>query len=471
MELQLRISGYHHQVLKEHLLPADRKEAVAVALCGRHTSADDILLTVHDLTLIPHNECYSRSYDLLMWPTQRIISYFERIGKQDLALLKIHSHPGGYEMFSETDDRSDREFFDSAFSWALTDKPHASAVMLPCGKIFGRFFFEDLHHHPIDKVLITGDEIKIYQSQKLEAVDAFSLRTIQTFGERTYKQLRDLKVGVVGCSGTGSPLIEQLVRLGVGKIVLVDPDIVEYKNLNRILNTSKQDAECKRTKVEVLTQAINQIGLGTLVTGHHANLYDNVSVLKSLIACDILFGCMDSVDGRYLLNQLCSFYLLPYFDLGVKLEADGKGGIEKICGSVHYIQPYKSSLVSRGVYTMEEVRAAGQYRKNQDEFEKLMKNAYIKNVNVNSPAVISVNMQIASHAVNEFLNRIHPFKAEPCKNYALSTIDITEAYMVNVAEEEFFVDEYLQKKVGRGDMIPFIEIPEIQYEMAKKDIA
>jgi len=465
MELQLRISGLHHETLKHHLFPVDGKEAVAVALCGRYTGTDTIILTIHDLTLIPHNECYIRSDDLLQWPTQRIHSYFDSIGRNDLALLKIHSHPGGYEEFSETDDQSDREFFDSAFGWAINNKPHASAVMLPGGEIFGRFFFEDLQHKPIDKIMVSGNQIEFYGKIKHVEKDNFSIRTIQTFGETTYEQLKQLTVGVVGCSGTGSPLIEQLVRLGIGKIKLVDPDTIEEKNLNRIINATMMDAERNKPKVRALAEAIEKMGLGTYVIPYQQNLYDDINTLTSLVECDIIFGCMDSVDGRHLLNQLCTFYLIPYFDLGIKLEADGRGGIQKICGSVHYLQPGKSSLLSRGVYVMDDLRAASQYRKNKDEFENLRKNAYIKNVNVNSPAVVSVNMHIASHAVNEFLNRVHPYKAESPKNYAFSTIDITEAYIVNVSEDDLKTDTYLRKKIGRGDIIPFIEMPEIVYEL------
>jgi hypothetical protein len=461
MALQLRISGLHHEVLKHHLLPADGREAVAVALCGRFNEGEDKIIMVHDLTLIPHDECYSREWDLLCWPTERIIPYFERVGKSDLAILKIHSHPGGYEQFSGIDDVSDNEFFNSVFGWAITNEPHASAVMLPEGKIFGRFFFEDLHHEPITNVAIAGDIIHNYKKENDFTIDEFALRTIQAFGEKTYQLLKNICIGIVGCSGTGSPLIEQLVRLGVGKIVLIDPDTVEFKNLNRILHTTIKNAKKKTPKVEVIAKAVKAIGLNTEVKTFQTNLYDNINALRSLIRCDVIFGCMDSVDGRYLLNQLCSFYLIPYFDLGVKLEADGNGGVEKICATVHFLQPGKSSLLTRGMYSMEEVSAAGQYRKNPEEYENLKKQSYIKNVNVNNPAVISVNMQIASHAVNEFLNRIHPYKTESPNNYATSSIDITEGYIVNVPEEDFKIDLYLRKKIGRGDMIPFIDIPEL----------
>lgn len=461
MALQLRISGLHHEILKQHLLPEDGREAVAVALCGRYNNGDEKILMVHDLTLIPHNECSTREWDLLCWPTERIVPYFERIAIKDLAILKIHSHPGGYEQFSNVDDVSDHEFFDSVFGWATTSEPHASAVMLPEGKIFGRFFYDDLHHEPIDSVSIAGDILHQYKRQHDHVVDEFALRTIQAFGEKTYKALKGMVVGVVGCSGTGSPLIEQLVRLGIGKVVLIDPDTVEFKNLNRILHTTTENAEAHAPKVEVLSNAIKAMGLGTQIETFQTNLYDDLNSLKAIARCDVVFGCMDSVDGRHLLNQLCSFYLVPYFDLGVKLEADGKGSVDRICGTVHYIQPGKSSLLTRGQYTMEDVRASGQFRQNPEEYEELRKEAYIKNVNVNNPAVISVNMQISSHAVNEFLNRVHPYKAEMPDRYAVSTIDITEGYIVNVAESDFETDAFLRKKIGRGDMIPFIEMSEL----------
>ena len=92
MELQLRISGFHYDKLKQYLFPADGKEAVAVALCGRFMLHDFQVLLIYDLTLIPYKECYSREHDSLKWSTQRIQHYFEKIAKSDFALLKIHSH-------------------------------------------------------------------------------------------------------------------------------------------------------------------------------------------------------------------------------------------------------------------------------------------------------------------------------------------------------------------------------------------
>jgi hypothetical protein len=65
------------------------------------------------------------------------------------------------------------------------------------------------------------------------------------------------------------------------------------------------------------------------------------------------------VEGRHLLNRLAAFYVLPYFDVGVKLVADGHGGIAEACGAVHYIRPDGSTLQDRKVYNADQLKAAG----------------------------------------------------------------------------------------------------------------
>lgn len=462
MQHKLNMSGDYYRLLKNHLFPGDGLEAAAVALCGRYTHGDTIQLLVHELTLIPYNECV-RKPDLLNWKTERVIPYFERVAQKDFAILKIHSHPGGYDDFSRTDDKADRELFESVFGWSETDNPHASAIMLPDGKMFGRFFSPDLNCVPIDKITIVGDVITIFENQLSDVkIDDFALRNVQTFGDSTYAMMKRLKVGVVGCSGTGSIVIEQLMRLSIGSLVTVDPDKVESKNLNRILQATRQDATETRAKVDVITESISKIGLGTNVIPFQANLFESIDAIRALIECDVIFGCVDSYDGRFLLNQLSTFYLKPYFDIGVRLDADKKGGIDKICGSVHYIQPGRSSLMTRGVFDMENVMAAALYRKDPVQYESLKKDGYIKNVRVENPAVISVNMLIAAHGVNEFLNRIHPFHISGPESFAQSMIDVTENYIDNINENDLKKDEYLVSKVGRGDTEPFLEIPEIQ---------
>lgn len=473
MKYQLRISGKHYKEIKTHLFPGDKKEAVAIVLCGRHEQKDLSILLTHKVFLIPYEDC-ERETDLVKWKTKSIVEVFEEASKKKMALLKIHSHPNGYENFSETDDRSDNEFFSSAFNWVEDDSfIHGSAILLPDGKVLGRLFFSDLKNKPFDKISIVGDTISIWEAGKLSEVKQleFSKRTRQAFGDGTYEKLRNLKIGVVGCSGTGSPTIEQLVRLGVSNIVIVDPDKVEEKNLNRILSSKKSDVEEGKYKCDVLKNHIDSMGLDINVKPFNSNLYDSKEILYELITCDVIFGCMDSVDGRHLLSRLTNFYLIPYFDLGVRLDADGKGGVNSIVASVNYIQPGLSSLMTRNLYTSEELESASQYRSNPELFKENLKKGYVRGVNVDRPAVISINMSISSVAVMELINRLSPFKDRTANCYSKVMIDFCEGSFINQPEEDFKIDFNFEKYAGRGDMFPFLRMIELEKDSYEYNVA
>lgn len=461
MEYQLRIAGEHFLSLQQHLFPGDGKEAVAVALCGRYESDSLSILLTHKIELIPYEECV-RNEEYVTWKTERIIPLLDEAAKNNMAILKIHSHPTGYSKFSKTDDISDKELFTSAFGWCDTDGVHASAVMLPNKRIFARVFNPDLESFAINKISIVGDEIITHTEHSSATIDEFSARTRQAFGDDTYHKLKQLKIGVVGCSGTGSPVIEQLARLGVGTLVIVDPDKVEKKNLNRIVNSTMADAIAGEYKTTVIGKAIRNIGLGTKIVEFNCNLYDNKAVLNELITCDVIFGCVDSVDGRHLLSQLTNFYLIPYFDIGVRLDSDGKGNIVSIVASIHYIKPGHSTLLSRGLYTSQRLFDDSLLRQDPGEFKKREEAGYVKNANVDRPAVISINMQISSMAVNEFLNRIHSFKDDHPNCYAKVMMDYSGSCIENVPEKEFGIDAAAKRWTGRGDCKPFLRMIELQ---------
>jgi len=466
MRYELRIAGKFYEQLKQHLFPKDNKEAAAVLLCGRHETNDISILLTHKILLIPYDEC-ERGKDYITWKMDKILPFLEEVEKRNFALLKIHSHPGGYANFSSTDDESDHDFFTTAFNWSETDSVHGSAIMLPGGKIIGRVYNMNLQPIIMDKISIASDSILIWRKdagKKLES-DEFSRRTRQVLGDGTYSVLRKLKIGIVGCSGTGSPTIEQLYRLGVGFLLLIDPDKVEEKNLNRIIQAILQDAKKKRYKTEVLKEAIHKAGLGTQVEIKSVNLFDSKEALRDLILCDIIFGCVDRAETRHLLNQIANFYLIPYFDMGVQITADQEGGIESMSGTGHYIQPGLSSLFSRNLYSAARLEAEGLQRKNPEVYATRLKAGYIQNADVERPAVLPINMLISSMTIIDFLNRIHfaPFKEDAPNSYGRMLMDYTANCTENKSESKFEVDITAANFTGRGDCKPFLRMPQLDY--------
>lgn len=451
--MKLKISGKHYNQIRNHLFPGDGLEAVAVALCGRSNCKEQLM--VHKVICIPYNECSIRKHDIVKWSTQSLLPNLEIAEKKNLGIVKFHSHPTSYEDFSKTDNVSDKELFDSIYGWMNTEDQHASVVMLPDGKMFGRTITPNLTFKSLDSISVIGDDLMWFSNTSQAEHNEFELRTVQAFGEGTVNTLHQLKICVIGCSGTGSPTIEQLARLGVGEIVMIDDDEVEQKNLNRILNTSMKDVGKK--KVDVIAKSIAEMNIGTKVTPLELNICDTPNIIHTIASCDVIFGCVDSIDARHLLNQISTFYLVPYFDLGVKLSADGKGGVSQICGSVHYVQPGGSSLKTRGLFSAEELRALGLRKSNIEEYNELKKSGYITNIAVESPAVISVNMQISSIAINEFLARIHNYRYDDNGNFAIMRLSLTDSYIQYEGDGE--PDKYLAKYVGRGNMAPLLNTP------------
>lgn len=458
MQIKLRLTQTDHKALMGHLLPGDGLEAVAVALCGRRRGDAHHCLTVRKVVPIPYDECKVRTPDRVTWSTQRLVPLLEAAAKHDLAILKIHSHPGGYPEFSAIDDESDVSFFGSVFDWTDSAFPHVSAVMLPQGRMFGRAIHADGAFQPLDSILVPGDDLHFWIPQSVGTLPSFAQRHAQLFGSGTTRRLREMSVAVVGCSGTGSPVIEQLARLGVGRLVLVDPDRVEPKNLNRILNATREDAYLRRPKVEVMARAIAAMGVGTELEIIADNLATPRAV-KAVAECDVVFGCMDGVDGRHLLNRLAAYYVLPYFDVGIKLEADGEGGVNEACGSVHYVRPDGATLLDRKLYTTDQLKAAGLRRTDPKAYREQVKAGYIRGIAEDRPAVISINMQMASTAINEFLARLHPYRYDDnAESAILRTSFISNAQFRDPEETRSGIFFPL---IGKGDVRPLLSMPDL----------
>lgn len=459
---KLRLTGRQQAALFQHIFPGDGKEAVALALCGFGEWGSDAIscrvVCVHRVVPVPYEHCKVRTEEQVTWRTDLFPDLLREAEKKRQVILKIHSHPTGFAAFSTFDDKADKELFTGIAGWLDTNFPGISAVMLPDGQVFARTVAGDGSFGPVASVAVAGPDIQIWHTDQKEGeVPEYLLRTEQTLGKGTTRRLSRLSIGVVGASGTGSPVVEMLYRLGVGELVLVDGDVVEEKNLGRIYNSTMDDVDNQRSKVHVLADAIERSGLPTKVVPIDKDIF-HPEVVQRLAQCDVMFGCMDSVDGRDLLNRLCTFYSVPYFDLGVRIDADGKGGVDQVAGTVHYLQPDGFSLLGRKVYTAKQVLAAGLRRTDPDKYRERVRSKYIAGVQEDRPAVISVNTLIASLAVNDLLARLHPVRVDNNADIASIRVSLTQHIMFP-PEPEGPPCEFQVKNVGRGDVKPLLSMP------------
>ena len=430
----LAMTEHSQKAIFNHLFPEDELEVAAILLCNRGTGKLYCRLIVADVLSLPHRHSMRRRYSV-SWPFGEYLSpdRISDIDRRRQSIVTIHSHPNGRDRFSRVDDRNDRVLFASVGNWFDDGRPNGSAIMLPTGAIKARTVDVRGKFSGVATVSVVGDDIRVWKQFKQKKQTAYHNKLSQTFGQGTLDLLRNMRVGVVGCSGTGSVMIELLVRNCVGELVIVDNDVIEEKNLNRIINGTMSAVRRKWSKVSAIKQSIRSIGMNTKVEAVQG-LTDSPEVVKALVDCDVIFGCVDSAFGRYHLDCLASAYLIPYFDVGVNLEADGKGGLTAADAVSHYIHPEGDSLLSRGAYTMEQVTAENWQRKDPAYYRQQRTAGYLAAVGEEQPAVMSVNMQAACMAFNDFMARIHHYRFDDNREFGSQRFRLVHGCHENTAD-------------------------------------
>ncbi|MBB5442710.1 MULTISPECIES: ThiF family adenylyltransferase [unclassified Paraburkholderia] len=453
-ETTLAFSGAVHAEVKNHLFPGDGLEAAAILICTR-TPSPRLRLLVRDAVLVPHIVCRNRQRDAITWSGEYLEQAIDVAEPDGCIVILIHSHPGGLLAFSVADDESDRRVIPSLFH-AFGDL-HGSAVMTKDGAIRARLYDSGLHEQPIDLVTVSGDDLRYWWADSV-INHGFRNRPV-AFTSGMTTELGRLSALVIGASGTGSIVAEQLARLGFGRIQAVDFDRVELKNLNRILNSSRADADASRLKVEVFAEAVNGYRGEGVAIPVPASITTRDAVLAAA-DCDVVFCCVDTLEARHIADLIAAAFLLPLFDVGVVIPVRKKEdtfAIADVCGRIDYVQPGGSTLRDRGIYTPESLR--GEYLRNvapeahQQEFEA----GYLRGLVDEAPAVITLNMRAASACVNEFIARAYPFRLEPNGLYARTEFSLA------ACEEEYSAETAFTRTsnpiLARGSAEPLLGMP------------
>lgn len=452
-ERTLAMAGVTHSMLKAHLL-SDGNEAAAILICAPSPGPRQRLV-VRQALLVPHEACPVRKPDAIVWPGAYIEDAIDIAEAEGLVIILLHSHPGGWLQFSRVDNESDARVIPGLFE-AFGDC-HGSAIMTPEGAIRARLYAPDMTSQPVDLVTIAGDDISYWWNDRiLNAVPAG--RPLAFTGAMT-EELSRLSAAVIGVSGTGSIAAEQVARLGFGSVTLIDPDKIEKKNLNRILNSTTADAEQTRPKVKMFAAAV-AAHRGDGVAVSIADTLGTREAIEAVGQCDVIFCCVDSKEGRQYADLIASTFLIPLFDVGVTIPTfldEGKVAIADVSGRIDYVQPGGSTLSDRGVYTQESLRAEYLQRTDPDAFQDELAAGYIKGILEEAPSVITLNMRAASAQVNEFIARAYPYRQEPNRNYARVAFSLAACDEDHHSEDDFERTE--NALLGRGAAEPLLGLP------------
>jgi len=247
-----------------------------------------------------------------------------------------------------------------------------------------------------------GETVRLLSEPGIAASDASHDRQIRAFGAPGQAVVSRLRVGVIGAGGTGSVVLQQLAHLGVRDITVIDPDVVDKTNLNRLVGAGPADVGTP--KVEVAHRTVLAVNPNAAVHAVRGDVVDD-SVAKTLAAFDFAFLCTDSHASRAVVCQVAYQHLVPTIDMGVSITV-GSDGVEYINGRVQMLAPGLTCLSCTRALDGEQIR------REMMTPDQRAADPYVQGVHEPQPAVISLNSTMASLAVTMFLGAVTPVPAQ-----------------------------------------------------------
>ena len=464
MKASLTLQKEHLNELQRQVFNSDGAEGVAYLLCGSSSITADPWRGEPERRLLsydvaPAEDVVSASPTHITWRTDSFVQLLKRAQTEKLAVGIVHSHPNGFAQFSEQDDRNEPGLLELAQHRNGGTTTLLSLLLTP-DTINARLWSKNGEVVPLSMIRTIGPRIGLdyERGQDVETPEVWDRQAL-AFGAALNTDLHNLQIGIVGCGGTGSAVAMLLGRLGVGRIALFDQDIVKETNLNRMHGATMDDARIRRSKAEVIKQAVEGTGLGTHVTAYPSWIGEE-QCRDAMKACDVLFGCTDDHDGRLLLNRFAYFYLVPVFDMGLVIDVSQEEipRIHDLSGRVTVLRPGTPCLICRRVVNPVTAREEHLRRTSPEEYERQKDEAYVVGEGNPNPAVVTFTTEVATLAVNTLLHHLNGFR-EPARDRTqwVRRFHRMEDRPVGARQAPDCPVCFDRSYWGRGDIDPFLD--------------
>jgi molybdopterin/thiamine biosynthesis adenylyltransferase len=434
---------------------AERNETAGVILAGKSEGSDSLRLLGRELYWVPEAAYDRRTPRALTIRSDGYMRLLARAEDRGDIPIWLHTHPhkDGDSRRSKHDKIVDEDLQRTFRSRSGADL-FASLVFSPADDAF-RFtgmVWNGGEPQRAERIMIVGDRWKVITAEDAPTdghVPVHFDRQVRAFGGDVQRVLTTLRVGVIGCGGTGSAAAEQLARLGVGSLLVTDPKDLSESNPTRVYGSSRIDVG--HPKAEVLGHHLRRIAPGADIDFVKGTITDQ-SVARRVTSCDVVFGCTDDNAGRLVLSRLPTYYLIPVFDLGVLLSSR-TGHLDGIDGRITVLNPGSACLVCRGRI---DIARAGAEQLSPDERAARQAEGYAPELGGVEPAVIPYTSAVASFAVAELLERLIGYGPEREPGEILLRFHDREISTNTARPKPHHYCDPAEGFIGAGDRDPFL---------------
>lgn len=192
----------------------------------------------------------------------------------------------------------------------------------------------------MDTALKDGDDIYILPAVaggsdlSSKELDRYSRQImLEEIGYQGQLKLRAAKICVVGVGGLGNPITTRLAAMGIGKLRIIDRDVIELSNLHR--QTMFDESDIGQIKVEVAAKKLKKMNPDVEIESLPISINDYTAI-DAVEGCDVVIDALDSVNARYALNKACIEKNIPFVT----------GAAVGVSGQAFTILPHKSACYS-----------------------------------------------------------------------------------------------------------------------------
>ncbi len=277
-------------------------ESAAFLLAGLREAAGETTLIVRRVIEIPDAEYDVRSAIRIELSTRAIDGLAALCEANRLVPLVAHSHPSE-SPYSASDDHGEVRIARTLHQFA--PRPIMGSLLFTPKGLRGRVWTEGSRSAELADLTVVGRSIQRLVLGRVSPNTGRGrahARQILAFGEVGQRAIRSLRLGIVGTGGTGSPLAEELVRMGVEDLVLIDRDILDESSLSRVFGSRAEDVSppfwrrwFRRSgtpKVDAVERHLREISPDSRLRAEQGDV-SNRQVAELLVDRDVLFACTD----------------------------------------------------------------------------------------------------------------------------------------------------------------------------------
>ena len=406
--------------LRERLLADLSNEAFALILAKTERINNLEIIKVIDIIYPTPADYKSRNIAFLNVKDSFFIDALKELqSRYDVdTIIDVHTHPFAKDSvsFSHVDDSDEITFkkfldenFDNINYASIVFSQHEYSARkwntLKSKKVIYETAF--IKTQLIEENIKSSDEEPSNSDSNLDT-EMFNRGILALGIDNLRKITSNQKITIVGAGGTGSIIAESLIHMGFNYINLIDNDILEISNMNRIVGAYYQDAIDGKYKVDVISSHLLKINPHATVNTYNNDIYDEAMEFV-LAQSDWIIMATDNHSSRFHTQKIAFKYFVPFLSVGVNITVKNNQIIDE-SGEVIVIR-MGDRVCLKCLERINDIKVAFERESEGAMISKqLLKKGYVQGQDVKEPAVKTLNSILGQMTVdilvNQYTNRL-----------------------------------------------------------------